>query len=138
MPTPEIMIEPRPAPGKRAPQRPAAPEPDRRPVPPAPEIAFEPDAPKRPRRWRRIAGWLLLIVLVWCGWAAYALYDLSSALDNEDAVALERRIDWTPVRQGLPGIRPRTQKSISPRPSMPYTPNSAVCPWTGVVFSPCM
>ena len=101
MPTPEIMIEPRPAPGKRAPERPAAPAPDRRPVPPAPAVALEPDAPKKPRRWRRVAGWLLLIVLVWCGWAAYALYDLSSALDNEDAVALERRIDWTSVRQGL-------------------------------------
>ncbi|MBX9823694.1 MAG: DUF2939 domain-containing protein [Xanthobacteraceae bacterium] len=101
MPTPEIMIEPRTVPGKRAPERPAAPMPDRRPVPPAPEKPFEPDAPRRPRRWRRIAGWLLLIVLVWCGWAAYALYDLLSALDNEDALALERRIDWTSVRQGL-------------------------------------
>jgi hypothetical protein len=44
---------------------------------------------------------VLLILVVWCGWAAYALYDLSSALDNEDAVALERRIDWTSVRRGL-------------------------------------
>ena len=101
MPTPEIMIEPRPAPGRRAPERPVAPTPEQRPVPPSPPVALELDAPKRPRRWRRIAGWVLVIVLVWCGWAAYALYDLSSALDNEDAVALQRRIDWNPVRQGL-------------------------------------
>jgi hypothetical protein len=101
MPTPEIMIEPRPAPGRRAPERPAAPTPEQRPVPPAPPVALELDPPKKPRRWRRIAAWLLLILLVWCGWAAYALYDLSLALDNEDAVALERRIDWISVRQGL-------------------------------------
>jgi hypothetical protein len=101
MPTPEIMIEPRPAPGRRAPERPVAPKPEQRPVPPSPPVALDLDAPKKPRRWRRIAGWLLLILLVWCGWAAYALYDLSSALDNDDAVALERRIDWTSVRQGL-------------------------------------
>jgi hypothetical protein len=101
MPTPEIMIEPRPAPNKRALERPAAPAPDRRPVPPATEIALEHEAAKRPRRLRRIAGWLLLIALVWCGWAAYAVYDLSSALDQEDAVALERRIDWATVRPRL-------------------------------------
>src|SRR5262249_6323579 len=101
MPTPEIMIEPRPGPGKRTPERPTAPAPDRRPVPPNPEKVLEPDAPQKSRRWRRIAGWILLILLVWCGWAAYALYDLSSALNNEDAVALERRINWTSVRQGL-------------------------------------
>src|SRR5262249_4187157 len=98
MPTPEIMIEPRPAPpGKRAPARPVAPAPDRRPVPPNPTTAKDPDAPKKPHRWRRIAGWVLLILIVWCGWAAYALYDLSSALDSEDAVALERRVDWMSV-----------------------------------------
>jgi hypothetical protein len=59
------------------------------------------DTSKKPRRWRRIAGWLLLVLLVWCGWAAYALFDLSSGLAHEDAVTLERRIDWTSVRQGL-------------------------------------
>jgi hypothetical protein len=96
MPVPEIMIEPRPVPGKRAPDRPIAAE--RRPVPPPPP---EPAVQKKPRRWRRILGWLALIAVFWCGWAGYALYDLSTALDNEDAVALERRIDWTSVRPGL-------------------------------------
>src|ERR1044071_5961354 len=101
MPTPEIMIEPRQAPGRRAPERPIAPASDRRPVPPAPSQEFEPDAPKRPRRWLRAIRWVLLILLAWCGWAAYALYDLSSALNSEDAVALERRVDWNSVRSGL-------------------------------------
>src|SRR5215216_3619935 len=93
MPSPEIMIEPRPAPGRR------------RPVPPSPPA--QPTAPvaaakkKGPRRWLRTIGWLFLLVMLWCGWALYSLYDLSSALDNEDAVGLERRIEWGAVRQGL-------------------------------------
>ena len=36
-----------------------------------------------------------------------------------------------------PGRRARRQNSISPSPSMPYTPNRAVCPCTGVRFRPC-
>jgi hypothetical protein len=98
MPTPEIMIEPRPKPGRRIPERPLAPERESRPVPPPPP---EPEARKKPRRLWRVLGWMALITVFWCGWALYALYDLSSALDNEDAVALERRIDWGSVRQGL-------------------------------------
>ena len=97
MPTPEIMIEPRPAPGRRAPERPLVPERSSVVPPPPPEAA----AAKKPRRWWRVLGWAALIAAFWCGWALYALYDLSSALDNEDAVALERRIDWASVRQGL-------------------------------------
>ena len=92
---PEITIEPRPTPGRRAPERRPAPPP---PPPPSAPVAA---AGKKPRRWLRIAGWLLLFVVLWCGWALYALYDLSSALDNEDAVGLERRIEWVAVRQGL-------------------------------------
>ena len=34
--------------------------------------------------------------------------------------------------------RPLRQNNISPMPSMPYTPNKAVWPCTGVVFNPCM
>lgn len=97
MPTPEIMIEPRPVPGRRAPERPLVPERSSVVPPPPPEAA----AAKKPRRWWRVLGWAALIAAFWCGWALYALYDLSSALDNEDAVALERRIDWASVRQGL-------------------------------------
>ena len=51
MPTPEIMIEPRPVPGRRAPERPLAPERSRPVPPPPPEAA----APKKPRRWWRVA-----------------------------------------------------------------------------------
>src|SRR5689334_3929047 len=86
------MIEPRPVPGRRTPE--PRPEPPR--APPAAPVA----APK-PRRWLRRIGWLCLVAVLWCGWAAYAVYDLSSSLDSEDAVALERRIDWTGVREGL-------------------------------------
>lgn len=56
---------------------------------------------KPPRRWLRTLGWLALIVVLWSAWPLYALYDLSSALDTEDAVGLERRIDSVSVRQGL-------------------------------------
>jgi len=91
MPSPEIMIEPRPVPGRRTPER--RPEPPRPPPAPVPV--------KKPRRWLRRLGWLCLVALFWCGWAGYALYDLSSSLNNEDAVGLERRIDWVPVREGL-------------------------------------
>jgi hypothetical protein len=34
-------------------------------------------------------------------WFAIAFYDFSSALEDGDAVALERRIDWSRVQQGL-------------------------------------
>src|SRR5438445_11820570 len=94
MPSPEIMIEPRPAPGRRASER--RPQPPAPPAEPAPVVAA-----KKPRRWLRRIGWSFLFVVLWCGWALYALYDLSSALDNEDAVGLERRVDWVAVRQGL-------------------------------------
>jgi hypothetical protein len=86
------MIEPRPVPGRRMPERRSEPP---RPPPAAPVPA------KKPRRWLRRIGWLFLLVVLWCGWASYAIYDLSSSLDNEDAVGLERRVDWTRVREGL-------------------------------------
>lgn len=91
MASPEVMIEPRPKPGRRAPER--RPEPPR--PPPAPVKVGE------PRRWLRRLGWLCLVAVLWCGWAGYALYDLSSSLDKGDAIGLERRIDWIPVREGL-------------------------------------
>lgn len=56
---------------------------------------------KRPRRLVKVAGWVLAGLMLWCAWAVYAVYDLSTALDNEDAVALGRRIDWVAVRDGL-------------------------------------
>jgi hypothetical protein len=64
-----------------------------------------PPAERHPRqrtgRFVRIIGWLILAVLLWSAWAGYALYDLARALDDDDAVALARRIDWTSVREGL-------------------------------------
>jgi hypothetical protein len=79
MPTPMVAIEPRPDRIKRP----------------------EPPAERKPRRLRRAVAWIAAAVLLWCAWAGYALYDLASALDNEDAVALARRIDWVAVRDGL-------------------------------------
>ena len=46
--------------------------------------------------------------------------------------------DSGPFFHALPGRSARRQNSISPRPSIPYTPNSAVWACTGVVFKPCM
>ena len=43
-----------------------------------------------------------------------------------------------PFFHAFPGRRARRQNSISPSPSIPYTPKSAVCAWTAVVLSPCM
>ena len=40
--------------------------------------------------------------------------------------------------QTASGFMPRRQNSIRPMPSMPYTPNSAVWPCSGVRFRPCM
>jgi hypothetical protein len=42
------------------------------------------------------------------------------------------------VRHAAPGRSARRQKSMRPMASIPYTPKSAVCPWTAVVLSPCM
>jgi hypothetical protein len=84
MATPQIVIEPRPTVGS-----------------PASSLGPEPSTPKKPRRFARFAGWLLLIGLLWCGWAGYALFDLATAVESGDAVALERRVDWLAVRQSL-------------------------------------
>src|SRR5260221_8552599 len=94
MPSPEIMIEPRPAPGRRASER--RPQPPPPPAEPAPVVAA-----KKPRRWLRRIGWLFLFVGLWGRWALDALYDLSAALDNEDAVGVEHRLHWGAVPQGL-------------------------------------
>jgi hypothetical protein len=44
---------------------------------------------------------LVLAALIWTGWAAASFYDLRNGLQNADAVALERRIDWLRLRDGL-------------------------------------
>jgi len=82
-------------------------------MPPPPEIVTEPrpigDAPDperaarkaRRRRFRRIIGVVILIGLAWTAWAAGSFYQLRDGLQNADPVALERRIDWRSVVQGL-------------------------------------
>ncbi|MBN8936744.1 MAG: DUF2939 domain-containing protein, partial [Rhizobiales bacterium] len=53
------------------------------------------------RRAARIAIVLLLVAVAWVAWLAIALEDFSGALEDGDPVALERRIDWVNVQQGL-------------------------------------
>jgi hypothetical protein len=43
----------------------------------------------------------LLVAIAWVAWLAIALEDFSGALEDGDPVALERRIDWVNVQQGL-------------------------------------
>jgi hypothetical protein len=44
---------------------------------------------------------VLLVAVAWIAWLAIALEDFSGALEDGDPVALERRIDWVNVQQGL-------------------------------------
>jgi tetratricopeptide (TPR) repeat protein len=45
----------------------------------------------------------LVVAVGWLAWPYYALYDLITAVKNGDAVALEERVAWDSVRQGLRG-----------------------------------
>jgi len=80
--------------------------------PPAPaRERTQPSTPARARTALRMPAWLrrlgrpaailLLAVLAWTAWAGYAVYDLASAVRSLDPVALERRVDWVAVQQGL-------------------------------------
>jgi hypothetical protein len=55
-------------------------------------------------RLRRFGKWLVFLLLAgvaWTTWAGYAVYDLATALRDFDPIALERRVDWPAVQQGL-------------------------------------
>lgn len=43
----------------------------------------------------------VLVGIAWIAWPYYAVYDLVTAVQNGDQEALERRIDWPSLRQGL-------------------------------------
>jgi Protein of unknown function (DUF2939) len=47
------------------------------------------------------AGAIILIALGWITWPYYALYDFSRGMQQGDQVALEHRVAWDSVRQGL-------------------------------------
>ena len=47
-----------------------------------------------------IAG-AIAVAILWSIWPYYALYDLANSLNQADAIGLERRINWSSVRQGL-------------------------------------
>jgi hypothetical protein len=44
---------------------------------------------------------VVAIAALWMLWPYYALYDLVNSLNQADPAGLERRIEWTSVRQGL-------------------------------------
>ena len=54
------------------------------------------------RSWT-VAGVASICVIGWLAWPYYALYDFATALQNADPVALESRVEWDRVRQGLRG-----------------------------------
>jgi hypothetical protein len=67
------------------------------------EPAREVVAP-RTEKLRKLGKLILIVVLAglaWTAWAGYALYDLGTAVQDLDPVALERRVDWIAVQQGL-------------------------------------
>jgi hypothetical protein len=109
---PPPPVERPPAPTEARRQRPLSPE-DIRPsqhrpgldatAPDKTEMLAEPAGKpaKPPRRILKFISLLLLAALAWTAWMAAAFYDLTSGLRDADAVALERRIDWSSVRQGL-------------------------------------
>jgi hypothetical protein len=46
-------------------------------------------------------GAIILIALGWIAWPFYAAYDLATAIQGGDHIALERRVAWDEVRRGL-------------------------------------
>jgi hypothetical protein len=56
---------------------------------------------RRFRKASKVIAILLLAGVAWTAWAAAALYDFAAGLRNADPVALERRIDWSSVRERL-------------------------------------
>jgi hypothetical protein len=104
---------------KPEPQPPAPAQPPTPPTPPREKAGLltalrervEPLAPARSgaapwlqgrlRKLGRPAAIVLLAAFAWTAWAGYALYDLATAVQSLDPVALERRVDWVAVQQGL-------------------------------------
>jgi len=102
---PQRAQEPeRPQPPSEAQARAAAPgplqkqEPVRQPETPPKQPAAQRGGWARAKRFAAIG---LVAALAWMAWFVMAFYDFSSALENGDAVALERRVDWGRVQQGL-------------------------------------
>jgi hypothetical protein len=50
---------------------------------------------------KKIFAAIFIACAGWIAWPFYALYDLAAGLEQGDPVVLERRIEWSGVRQGL-------------------------------------
>lgn len=50
---------------------------------------------------KKIFAAIFIACAGWIAWPFYALYDLAAGLEQSDPVILERRIEWSGVRQGL-------------------------------------
>jgi hypothetical protein len=48
-----------------------------------------------------VIGTVILVALGWIAWPYYALYDFANGMQQGDQLALERRVAWDSVRQGL-------------------------------------
>jgi hypothetical protein len=50
---------------------------------------------------KKIIGVIFVACLGWAVWPYYALYDLATALEKNDPISMEHRVEWSQVRQGL-------------------------------------
>jgi hypothetical protein len=50
---------------------------------------------------KKLITGVIAVAILWSIWPFYALYDLTNSLNEGDQVGLERRIDWSSIRQGL-------------------------------------
>ena len=85
------------------------------------------------RKVERVIAILFVVAgLAWTTWAAAAFYDFRSGLQNADPVSLERRIDWSSVRERLredlqARSGPQSRRQLGP--SMPWSAGraSSIC-----------
>ena len=63
----------------------------------------ESEKSSRGRRINVVLALVAAIILGWIAWPYYTLYELSVAVREGDSAALENRVEWESVRQGLRG-----------------------------------
>ena len=63
---------------------------------------------------------------------------LTTTIKNNPMLMVQKANRSVPSFHTFPVVKPFITKSIRPIPNMPYTPNNAEWPCTGVVFKPCI